>query len=175
MQLWEFSIIDFSVDLLIFLSMGQWTQRFPQPEQHLTVHGHAVVEADTSPGFYSRSGRVGEVERNERESGCWSSAHFFKTKVDLLPVALSFILKLLLTALFPLLNGTLWWDRSLKLASSLFFVWWFLFLCLFDRTLPNSKKIILLVESQPGFIKFRVLPTACFGITLRFMLCHVLN
>lgn len=46
-----------------------------------------MVEADTSPGFYSRSGRVGEVERNERESGCWSRAQFFKTKVDLLPVA----------------------------------------------------------------------------------------
>lgn len=140
--LWELSVIDFSVDLLIFLWLGQRTQRFPQPEQRLTVHGHAVVEANTSPGFYSRSGRIGEVERNERESGCWCCAQFFKTKVDLHPAALSSNPQLLLTALFPPLG--------LLPKTDLFLVFHLMVplpLPLWRDT-PNSKKIILLVESQ---------------------------
>lgn len=47
----------------------------------------AVVEVNVTPVFffYCNSGRISEVERNEREStdGCMVSV-FIKTKVDLL-------------------------------------------------------------------------------------------
>ena len=36
-----------------------------------TCSCHAVVEVVTTPGFYSNSGRVSEVERNERKSEGW--------------------------------------------------------------------------------------------------------
>lgn len=54
----------------------------------LTVHGHAVVKV-VSLGFYSNSGGVSEVERNERESdgrtdGRMDGIRFRKTRVDLL-------------------------------------------------------------------------------------------
>ena len=54
----------------------------PQLEREaLPVHGKAVV----SPGFYSNSGRVSEVERNERESDRQTyGLRFIRTKVDLL-------------------------------------------------------------------------------------------
>lgn len=71
---WEFSVIDFAVILLIFLSMGRSTQHswfvgsLELEQEYLTVHGHAVVKVVTTPGFYSNSGRVSEVERNERQS-----------------------------------------------------------------------------------------------------------
>lgn len=53
--------------------MGQSAQLvygFPysRNRRFLTVHGQAVVEVVTAPGFYSNSGGVSEVERNERES-----------------------------------------------------------------------------------------------------------
>lgn len=67
---WEYSVIDSAVVLLIFLSMGLLTQHswfigsLQLEQDGLTVHGHAVVEVVTTPGFYSNSGRVSEVERN---------------------------------------------------------------------------------------------------------------
>lgn len=54
-----------------------------QSEEDLTVHGLAVVVA--APGFYNNSGRVDEVERNDRESDRWlGGLSFIKTKDDLL-------------------------------------------------------------------------------------------
>lgn len=71
--------------------MGQWTQdswfmgSLQLELENLTVHGQAVVEVVTTAGFYSNSGRISEVERNERESAWWMDGlRFIKSKVDLL-------------------------------------------------------------------------------------------
>lgn len=83
----EFSVIDFSVILLIFLSMRHSCfMGFPSA----AAGGFDCTWSCCGGGrldscFYCNSGRVTEVERNEGESDWWKDGLTFKkTNVDLL-------------------------------------------------------------------------------------------